>query len=239
LRRAAPAALVALAGIFAGAVGTRAAPADVHVVPEPPAVVIAKYVAALASVPAPKYVRFEYSVEQVGPRDLVQTHRIYRSGQTERDETLSVDGQTLPNPSVRIIRHRVDRYGIAAVAPRPVSYVFTFVGSKRSGARYDYAFATQPRSSGASFTVTGVLIDGRRHLPLQIAFEAGAKQVRATGRLTYAPFEHYWMIVEATVTARSEGKVSRERIAWSRYSFLDSLPESTFVAPRPLPTTNP
>jgi hypothetical protein len=241
LIRATPAVLL-LAALVVRPLAASGAPADPRATPlaspEPPAVVLARYVAALQSAALPKYVRFEYSVEQVGARDLVQTHRIYRSGQTERDEILSADGQLLPNPSVSIVRHRVDRYSISALAPRPANYVFAYLGKRRAGTRYDYSFATQARSPGA-FDVTGVVIDGRRYLPSQVAFTADSGKVRASGRLSYAPFERYWLIVEASVTAHFDGKVSRERIAWGRYAFPASLPDSTFVAPRPLTTPSP
>jgi hypothetical protein len=207
-------------------------------VPESAATVLAKYADALDLVEAPKFLTFEYSVEQAGPRNLVQVHRVYRSGLTERDEILSVDGQPLPHPSIRIIRNRVDRYSISATAPRPRDYVFSFVGAHRVGSHFDYIFHTEPRASGP-FAVTSVAIDGLRYLPAQIDFTTVAGNVRGAGRLTYGKFERYWMISEATATAKIDAKVARERIVWMHYEFPASLPRSTFTAPRPLPTATP
>jgi hypothetical protein len=233
--------VAAMAAAVAAAAFPCAAAAQAPAAPEPSAAVLAKYAAALQAVEAPKFVRFEYSVEQVGQRNIVQTHRVYRSGTRERDEILSVDGQSLPNPSVRIVSHRVDRYGIAAVAPQVKDYVFTFAGARRTAGHVEYSFSTAPRAAEApAFGVTGVVIDDRRYLPSGVLFSMAAHGLKAGGRLTYAPQDRYWMIAEATVTARSAaGTVSRERIAWSRYAFPSALPDATFVAPRPLPTSTP
>ncbi len=154
--------VAAMAAAVAVAAFPCAAAAQAPAAPEPSAAVLAKYAAALQAVEAPKFVRFEYSVEQVGQRNIVQTHRVYRSGTRERDEILSVDGQSLPNPSVRIVSHRVDRYGIAAVAPQVKDYVFTFAGARRTAGHVEYSFSTAPRAAEApAFGVTGVVIDDR------------------------------------------------------------------------------
>ncbi len=224
----------ALLLLFAAAIGrTAAAPAPraTDPVSESPSVVLERYARALDDFVAPKVVGFEYSVEQVGSHDLIQTHRIYRSRLTERDEITSVDGQALPHPSVRIIRKRVDHYSIAAVAPRPAQYAFAFLGKRRSGNHFDYLFATHARVT-TPFFVRAVAIDGVRYLPSQVVFSATTSIARAEGRLLYGAFDKHWMIVEAAVTARVAGKVARERIAFGRYVFPETLPESTFIQPR-------
>lgn len=206
--------------------------------PEPPQLVLAKYFQALDALTTPKLVRFEYAVEQAGFHDLVQTHRIYRSGPTERDEILSVDGQPLAHPSVRIIRHRVDRYSIAAVTPRPLDYAFTYTGLRQSNGHYDYVFATERREPG-TFAIHSITVNGARYLPSQINFTNASSKLRAQGRLTYGAFDQHWMVTEAVVTARFEGKVARERIVWSRYEFPASLPASTFIEKRVAPSAAP
>jgi hypothetical protein len=205
---------------------------------ETPSMVLAKYAEALVGVANPKYVTFEYAVEQAGFHNLVQTHRIYRSGLTERDEILSVDGLPLSQPSVRIIRNRVDRYGIAATSPKPKDYEFTYTGAHRVGSHYEYVFHTDPHGGGA-FAVKSVAIDGLRYLPSQIVFSAVSGAARGQGRLSYAKYDKYWMVSEATVTAKVKGKLARERIFWTRYEFPATLPDSTFIAPRPVPTMTP
>ena len=69
--------------------------------PLEPATVLARYADALAALKHPAAISFEFSVEQLGLRNLEQTHRVYRSGSDERDETLSVDGYALNYPAVR------------------------------------------------------------------------------------------------------------------------------------------
>ena len=110
----------------------------------------------------------------------------------------------LPSPSVRIVLHRTDRYGITAVAPQVKDYVFSYAGSRRVGSHREYSFSTEPRSQELpAFRANGVVIDDRRYLPSTVRFAIVARGMKADGTLTYAPFERYWMIVEAAVTARS------------------------------------
>jgi hypothetical protein len=207
-------------------------------VAETPAAVLAKYASALARLPAPRFERFEYSVEQVGPRNLSQTHRIYRAGRMQRDEILGVDGLTLKHPSIRIIRTRSDRYEIASVAPRAAAYAFAFVGTLGRGGGLAYVFRAEPRRRGA-FSVRSLTIDAHRYLPTAISFTTAAGAVNANGRLVFGPVERYWLIREATVTAKIGQHQARERILWSKYDFPNYLPPSTFEQPRPLPTQTP
>ena len=64
----------------------------------------------------PEEMRLKY-FEQTGTRSLEQTHRIFRSGTDERDETIAVNGSRPAVPLVRIFRQRPYRYTIAALAP--------------------------------------------------------------------------------------------------------------------------
>ena len=78
--------------------------------------VLAQYALALKAASAPKVVVFSYTVSQVGPSNIEQHHRIYRSGLDVRDDTLSVDGITLLRKVARISRYE-DRYAIARFSP--------------------------------------------------------------------------------------------------------------------------
>ena len=207
---------------------------------EPPALVLAKYEEALSLVPSPKNVRFEYSIEQAGPRDLSETHRIYRSGLTERDEILSVAGTSLPKPSIRIIRNRVNHYNVGVLAPLVREYVFSYIGQHRDGARVDYVFATVPRlETTTGYRVTGITIDGIHYLPRAIGYTTGTEEVRGKGTFNFWPQSLYWVIQQATAQATIGGKLARERLSFHNYDFPDSLPASTFVDPRAGPTTAP
>ncbi|MEO6990012.1 MAG: hypothetical protein ABI346_04345 [Candidatus Baltobacteraceae bacterium] len=224
-----------LAGCFAAvalALLARAAPAQTA------GDVLAAYERAVTLVPTPKFVRFEYSVEQFGPRNLSQTHRIYRSGLMQRDEILVVDGTTLKHPTIRIIRDRSDRYAVENVAPRTTAYAFTYVGTVGRGAGLGYAFDVTPLRASA-FAVRRVTIDARRFLPTAIAFATTAGRVRGEGRLLYGAFGRYWLVREATVTTKIADRNARERIAWSKYAFPANLPASTFAQPHPLATFTP
>jgi hypothetical protein len=201
-------------------------------VPQPPAVVLARYAAALASLPHPKTVSFEYSVEQLGLRNIEQTHRVYRSGARERDETLVVDGHVLTAPAVRFFANRTYRYDVRAVAPTPDAYAFRFSGVTHAGQGDAYVFATTPVVP-RGFAVSEVEIDARRFLPTVLRFRIAGAGARGSGELDYGPSDAYWVICRATVGARlPDGSTAHERLVWSTYRFPESLPPSTFEGPR-------
>ncbi len=198
--------------------------------PLDPATVLAEYADALVLLKRPPALSFEFSIEQLGLRNIEQTHRVYRSGSKERDETLSVDGYALKNPSVRIF-NRGYRYDIATLAPKPQAYDFSFASAQRVGSHYAYSFETKPRGP-ASFAVTGVTIDGLSFLPLVVRFHASGGNARASGMVRYVGAQGYWVVSEAIADARlADGKLAHEKMVWSKYRFPESLPSSTFQEP--------
>lgn len=218
--------------------------------PLPARVVLARYARALARLKHPPALAFDYAVEQLGLRNMEQTHRVYRSGRSERDETLIVDGYPLPRPAIRIFANRTYRYDVRGIAPRAPAYRFVSGGSiPRGSSSFDYVFKTFALGS-ASFIVSEVVIDGSRFLPARIRFKIAGAGARGSGQLTYEAVDGYWVIRQALVDAHlSNGATAHERIAWSDYSFPSSLPASTFTPPRaralvpiaaePLPTAVP
>jgi hypothetical protein len=106
------------------------------------------------------------------------------------------------------------------------------------GRRKAFAFRTEPIVAG-NFTVTDVLIDAEHALPLTIAFTSASGALKGKGKITLGPVGRYWAVREVTVVATAGSKIERERIAWSKYRFPETLPEWTFSAPRPLPSENP
>jgi hypothetical protein len=239
-----PVGLLFLAAL-AGVVGRAAPPLPLPTPPVPapspspvrlsPGLVLARYGAVLGAVKRPQQLVFAYTVEQLGLQDLEQSHRVYRSGHSERDETLVVDGYTLQYPSIRIFRNRSDRYDIAAVAPRLGAYAFRYaVGQRPVGD--SYLFKTARLSPGA-FAVTQVEIDGRTFLPSVVRFTIVGNGARGSGELIYAGSQTFWLVRRATVSTHlTSGKTARERITWSNYQFPTSLPPSTFAPPRPVTT---
>jgi len=193
-------------------------------------VVVNRYVAALDQLLQPKYVVFSYRVSQAGAHNIEQTHRVFRGQSRERDETVSVEGD--PVKMVRVLTAS-DRYSVSRLAPRTGAYTFLFMETRRSGKHLDYVYSTEPLTSSA-FTVTEVTLDGETYLPSLIRFTIGAGGVRANGYVAYAKVSHYWMPTLATASADIAGRPTRERIAWSAYSFPTSLPPSTFTQPKPL-----
>lgn len=192
--------------------------------------VVNRYTAALQLVEQPKNAVFAYSMSQAGFHNIEQTHRIYRSLNRQRDETLSIDGD--PIHTTRVLT-RTDRYAVTKVAPRLGDYAFLFLGTHRNGKHLDYVYATTALGAPA-FLVTEVTIDGVSYLPSLVRFRMTTAKTDATGSIAYARFSKYWMPTLATVSATVNKKATRERITWSGYSFPASLPPSTFFQPKPL-----
>ena len=199
--------------------------------PLPPEAVLEKYHTAISNVAHPRNVSFEFSVEQLGLRNMEQTHRIYRSGLDERDETLVVDGYHLKAPSVRIISNRTNRYEIDRVAPSINAYQFTFASAINESDAYGYFFTTQARGDTA-YAITQIEVDGKTYLPRTVRFKIAGGGVHGSGILTYGPVGGYWVVLAAEVSAHlANGSIAHEALHWSNYSFPKSLPPSTFQVP--------
>ncbi|MGH8163456.1 MAG: hypothetical protein ACREP1_03875 [Rhodanobacteraceae bacterium] len=199
-------------------------------------VVLVRYAAALANLKSPKNLTFTYSLSQAGPRNIEQTHRIYRSEERVRDETLAVDGQSLKHKVVRIARY-ADRYAVARLAPREAEYTLLFMSANRTGSRYRYTYETIPAIKSAAFSVSAVTIDGATYLPSEIVFRTSNGTFAGAGRVSYGAAGTHWVPMLASVTATIRGKPARERIVFSGYAFPGRFPASTFQVAQPLPGT--
>lgn len=197
--------------------------------------VLERYAARLLALEPPKAMIFTYSVSQAGPRNIEQTHRIYRSGELVRDETLSSEGQPVRPKITRIARYR-DRYALDTIAPRTTQYALLFMRAVRSGNSYDYVYRADPLGPAGPFVVDGVIIDGRSYLPSAVHFHSSNGSITGSGTIAFGRAGKHWMATGASVEASVDGKPARERITFSGYVFPGSLPKSTFQAPKPLPT---
>lgn len=200
--------------------------------------VLQRYAIAVAELTAPETVIYSYTVSQVGPNNIEQHHRIYRSGNAVRDETLSVDGITLSRKIVRF-SHRAERYTVARFAPHTSAYEMLFLGTVRDGRHLDYSYEATPLARPAGAWIDRVTIDGVKFLPRTVHFHSVGSSATGSGDMVFAPFGKYWMPVIADAQARVNGKPAREHIVWSDYRFPDSLPASTFTHPEPLPLAEP
>jgi hypothetical protein len=236
LRRGAVATLVLLT--CSAQVVAPTLPPSLTTLPSLSASVLGRYADALAKLPRPRAMIFEYTVEQSGLHSLEETHRIYRSGLRERDETLVAAGLPLKIPSVRVVPNSAYRYDVLALAPKPADYAFVYTGKRVALGRSVFAFRTTVVAA-APFAVSDVLIDAQRYLPLVIAFTSGSAAAKGKGRIAFGPSGKYWVARDISVSARAGNKDARERIRWAKYRFPDSLPESTFSQPRPLATEIP
>jgi hypothetical protein len=224
-------ALLAAAAVAAATAAPVLAPA-----PAPDAV-IAKYVAALSALKEPRVFSVEYVIEQTGTRSLEQTHRIFRNGSDERDETIAVNGSRPTSPVVRIFRRRPYRYTVRALAPKPAVYDFSYVGPHQTGKHVDYVFDLTPKKGAPAFAFTRVTIDGVTFLPAAVSF--ATNQHAGQGEVTFAKSDRWWVARSAAAQANVPGGIAREHITFSRWRFPASLPQSTFAAPRPLPSPPP
>lgn len=196
--------------------------------------VLDRYATKLLSVDEPKTLVFTYTVSQAGPHDIEQTHRVYRSGELVRDETLAVDGQALHPKITRIARYR-NRYTIANLAPRLTQYAFLFVRTVRSGRSLQYVYRAVPLGARGAFAIDGMTVDGRTYLPSEIRFTTANGAMRGSGSIGFARSGKYWMPSTVAVQAKLGKRPARERIVFTAYQFPASLPKSTFAAPKPLP----
>jgi hypothetical protein len=236
--------LLWLAQIVAGPIP----PATTQALPElTPAGVLQRYEAALEKVREPHVFTFDYKLEQTGLRTALQTHRVFRSGNDERDETLTVDGKRMSPPKVRIFRGRRNRYTLGSLAPRPADYNFAYVGSRKNGHHVDYLFRLKPHAVGP-FAVTDVAIDGVRYLPLSIGFATGLNE--GAGTITFGLNARWWVPFTATARATIADSSATEKLTFYTYRFPPTLPASTFTqnhrsashvrtTPFPLPTLAP
>lgn len=197
--------------------------------------VLDRYASRLLTTEVPKTLVFTYSVSQAGPQSIEQSHRVYRSGDLVRDETLQVDGQTLKIKITRIARYR-NRYTLDTLAPRMTEYAFLFLHSVRSGSGYSYVYKAVPLGASGSFVVQGMTIDGRTFLPSEIRFRTQSGKIHGTGSVSFAKAGKYWVPTSVAVQATIAGKPANERITFASYQFPSTLPKSTFQSPRPLPT---
>lgn len=202
-----------------------------------PAAVVARYTAALKALKEPRVFSVEYTIEQTGTRALEQTHRIFRSGADERDETIAVNGSRPLTPVVRIFRRRPYRYTVRALAPLPSAYDFAYAGPHKSGKHVDYVFDVTPKKNVPAFAFTQVTIDGVTFLPAAVSFATG--QHAGRGQVTFSKSDRWWVARSAAAQANVPGGVAREHLTFSRWRFPATLPQSTFTAPRPLLTTPP
>jgi hypothetical protein len=226
-------ALLAAAAVAAATV----APAPTATPTPAPDAVVAKYAAALKALKEPRVFSVEYTIEQTGTRALEQTHRIYRSGTDERDETIAVNGTRPTSPLVRIFRRRPYRYTIAALAPKLAAYDFSYAGPHKDGKHVDYVFALTPKKAAPRFAFTQVVIDGVTFLPAAVSF--ATDQHAGHGEVTFAKSDRWWVARNAAAQANVPGGVAHEHLTFSRWRFPATLPRSTFAAPRPLPTPSP
>lgn len=197
--------------------------------------VLERYARHLLTAETPKTLVFTYAVSQAGPQSIEQSHRIYRSGELVRDETLQVDGQNLKVKITRISRYR-NRYTLESLAPRMTEYAFLFLRSERAGNHYTYTYKAVPLGASGRFVVLGMTVDGRSFLPSEIRFKTISATESGTGEISFAQAGRYWVPTGAAVRAVISGKPARERITFTSYQFPRRLPKSTFQAPRPLPT---
>jgi hypothetical protein len=199
----------------------------------PPAAVLQRYAAALQKVRDPEVITFDYKLEQTGLRTALQTHRVFRSGNDERDETLTVDGKRVTPPKVRIFRGRRNRYTIGLLAPRAAEYTFAYIGPRKDGHHVDYLFRVTPTVI-RPFIATDVAIDGVRFLPLSIGFSTVSNE--GSGTITFGLNTRWWVPYVAQAHATVANATATERLSFYTYRFPLTLPDSTFSqAHRPAP----
>jgi hypothetical protein len=201
-----------------------------------PSSTLARYAEALTANRTPLVLSFEYSIDQAGARDIQETHRVFRSGSSERDELRTVDGKRVEPPSIHIFLGRRNRYALEALAPRPEAYTFRYLASVHDGKHLDQVFETKPLSPSPA-TVQQVTIDGITFLPVAIRFVTNAHG--GSGSVSFGRIQKFWMATAASAAATYGKSATIEHVAFYRYRFPTNLAPSTFSTPRPLPSFRP
>jgi hypothetical protein len=201
------------------------------------AAIIGKYAEALVVYRTPSVLSYEYTVDQTGARDIQQTHRVFRSDTSQRDELLAVDGKKLEPPTVHIFLGRRNRYTVESLAPRPTAYTFKFIGTVHDGHHTDSVFKTAPIAAGGASVVREVTIDGITFLPTSIRFTTAAR--KGSGTIVFGRVQKFWMVLSANAKATYAKLGAEEHITFGSYRFPTALPPSTFEKPRPLPSFRP
>ena len=196
-----------------------------------PEQVLAKYADALAAVKTPPAYTFDYTFSHHGAHPQDVEHHIFRQGRRERDEIVGFNGEKLPRPEIRVFLGHHDPYDVAALAPRPEAYVFTYAGEGKQGRNLVYIFNTFARGT-PNYEVTRMVVDAKTFLPLELDYQAKTAGVVGTGTVTFAKTDKYWMPQSATARAQVNGDLQTERIDWLRYQFYMDFPPSTFAEPR-------
>ena len=202
-----------------------------------PDAIVAKYQAALTALKEPRVFVVVYTLDQSGTRTLEQTHRVFRSGNDERDETIAVNGTRSRTPVIRIFRNRPFRYGVHSLAPKPAAYTFAFAGPHKDGKHVDYVFHVTPRAPGGAFAFTDVTIDGITFLPSAVSF--ATQQHGGRGNVYFVKAASWWVARGASASASGRDGVAHERLSFIDWRFPTSLPASTFAVARPLHTPPP
>jgi len=196
-----------------------------------PESVLAKYAQALDALKSPAAYIFEYTFAHHGSHPQEIEHRVFRQGAHERDELIGVNGEKLSHPEIHVFLQHHDPYNVAALAPRPEAYVFTYAGEGKRGHNLVYVFNAFARGT-PRYEVTRLVLDGKSFLPLQLDYRATVGDVVGTGTVIFARTDGYWMPQSATARAEVNGDLQTERIDWARYQFYSDLPPSTFAEPR-------
>ena len=205
---------------------------------------IAAYHNALAALPRPSYVEYDYVQTRSGPDHVVtEQHRVYRtqSGQ-ERNDTIMVNGTPVVPAISRILRRDSWPYDIAQFALSSDDYDIVPAGIALVSGRKAYSFRTT-RHEDSGFRITGLYLDPRRSLPVRETFAVAGASCAGTGVIDFAPASRYWLPtavqVNCTAATANGPAVFKESIRFANYGFPNVIPADVFTAAGETATPTP
>ena len=203
-----------------------------------PQAALSAYREAVATLPMPSNLTFEYLVTRSGPtRIITEEHRVYRDGAgRERNETIAVNGTKVVPTIAQVFRHAEWPYGAEKFIVSAAAYDVTFTGQGVVRGRRVYGFSAK-RFRKSDFEVNGLYLDASRFLPVRETFTVLGKGCEGTGSVDFVPVREFWLIVSISASCVSSlrGSTSqdapppfRERIRFSKYAFPKTLPPQVF-----------
>ncbi|MBC5825662.1 MAG: hypothetical protein GIW99_04270 [Candidatus Eremiobacteraeota bacterium] len=232
----------AVLALLAAVPQARAADAPARLTVRPPAAALSEYRLAIAHLPRPPNMVFQYAQTRSGPvRVVTEQHRVYRNlvGK-ERNETISFNGVPIAPVIVRIFSRSPwpyfpDRFFVSGEL-----YNAQFRGMTGRNRQRAYSFALA-RPTPADFSLTGLQIDALRYLPVRETFDVTAGNCSGPGWIAFGPVAKYWLPREIAVTCTSRNLPGtglqtpaavrfRESLRFSGWQFPPTVPSQVFGA---------
>jgi hypothetical protein len=207
------------------AMAASSAPADVA---------LAAYRAAIASVPDPGDMIFQYTESRTGPaRAIDEVHRVYRGADgDERNEMISVDGSPVVPAIVRFSTRPTWPYDVRRFEVDEADYNVLALGYQTVAGKRAIAYSTVRTTTG-DFSITALYLDPVRAMPVRETFAVAGGGCSGSGIIDFGFVDGRWLPtdVSANCSDAPGGASFKETIKFTQFVFPPSLPADVFQEP--------